>query len=208
MLKNQAYRRAAALAAVVLLLAAWSAGPVHSQSPGSSENSGRDIDAEREAIWNSPDMLSARAYLETYFERSAKISDAEAKKYMADLRSKDPDQMRIWLIKFQDERASVRNRNASAAKGRQMAVSQRRSPSVGGFSNPYSGSRTVSSGLQRGGSNRFATGNSNALAGRSQVRKPFSGPQYDRARQEQGPLVSGKDVARWEIMRGLGFPGY
>ena len=210
-LKNQAYRRAAALAAAVLLLGVWTAGPVHSQapgtpapgtpSPGTSQGSSGSLDAEREKIWNSPEMLDARAYLQTYFERSAKISDAEAKKYMEELKQKDPDQMRIWLIRFQDQRASVRTSNQSAARARQMKVTQSRTPSVGGFSNPYS--RSGSSGLQRGGANHFSTGNSNALAGRSQVQKPFSGPQYDRARQEQGPIVSGRDVARWEIMRGI-----
>lgn len=174
-------------------------------TPESAGDSGRpptDIEAQRNEIWNSREMLEARAYLDTYFKRSARISDAQAKKYMEDLRSKSPEQMQIWLIKFHEERSTVRRRNESARQGRQLAISGRQSsPSVGGFRNPYAGRRGASSGLPVGSSFQRLGSQGSSLAQRPSVQKPFTGPEYDRARR---PLVSGEDVARFEILRGLG----
>jgi hypothetical protein len=64
------------------------------------------IDAQREQIWNSPNMLRARAWLQDYCHASAKITPDEAQQYMTDLQNLSPSQMRLWLLKFDQEEES------------------------------------------------------------------------------------------------------
>src|SRR5262245_39074411 len=45
------------------------------------------IDAQREQIWNSPNMLRARAWLQDYCKASAKITPEESQQYMTELQS-------------------------------------------------------------------------------------------------------------------------
>jgi len=182
--------------------------PSESDSPpgvgGNSKTttSPAEIEAEKEQIWNSPEMLEARAYLETYFERSSQISDEQAKKYMADLKSLSPDQMRLWLLKFQQQRAERRQAYESERRARQLKIAGRQpAPNVGGFRNPYAGRRSVSTGLPAGQMHQYFGTRPNSLAQRPPIQKPFSSPQYSRARQ---PLVTSEEVARYEILRGLG----
>lgn len=58
---------------------------------------------EQAKIWNSPRMVKARAWLETYCKRSARISPEEAKQYMNELEKLTPVQMKLWLLKFDHE---------------------------------------------------------------------------------------------------------
>jgi hypothetical protein len=173
---------------------------------GPDDDNGPDydkIEAEREKIWTSPEMLSARAWLETYFERSAKISDEQAKKYMDELKTMFPDQMQIWLMKFQADRESRKQQTTSERQARQTSISMRQaSPQVGGFRNPYANRRAVSSGQPIGNVRQNFGGGANPVAQRQPVQKPFSGPEYQNVRR---PLVTSEDVARWEILRGLGW---
>lgn len=167
-----------------------------SESPGLS--TGSTEEAEREKIWNSPEMLEARAHLELTFERSAQITKEQADQYLANLRAMSPDQMRIWLIQYQEQRAETRRQEAESASLRRAEL-RRNLPAqnVGRFRNPVAA---------RGGP---ATGqpvttqprppSPGAIA--QQPRKPFSGPQYSGAAQ---PLVTSQEVARAEILRGLG----
>jgi len=169
-----------------------------SQSPGFDK-----IEAEREKIWNSPEMLTARAWLETYFERSAKITDEQARKYMDGLRTMYPDQMKLWLVKFQADRKSRKQHSATARQARQKTIAMRQTaPQVGGFQNPYAGRRVASSGQPVGNVRQTFGGGTHPYAQRQPVQKPFSSPQYQNARR---PLVTSEEVARWEILRGLGF---
>jgi len=174
------------------------------ETKGKAQGPGNDnIEAEREKIWNSPEMLTARAWLETYFERSAKITDEQAKKYMAGLRTMYPDQMKLWLVKFQADRESRKQQSAAARQARQKTIAMRQpSPQVGGFQNPYAGRRVASSGQPVGNARQNYAGGTNPYAQRRPVQKPFSSPQYQYARR---PLVTSEEVARWEILRGLGF---
>lgn len=73
-------------------------------------------DAERDALWNSAAMLRARAWVQEYCERSAKISDAEGKKYMQELASLTPSQMKLWLLKFEEEHQQLMQRQATWQK--------------------------------------------------------------------------------------------
>jgi hypothetical protein len=74
-----------------------------SLSPGSATNSSADMEAERSQIWNSPDMLRARAWLKDYCSKSAKVTPEMARQYETELANMTPNQMRVWLMKFDEE---------------------------------------------------------------------------------------------------------
>jgi hypothetical protein len=61
------------------------------------------MDAEKAAIWNSPEMLRARAWLHDYTSKSVKISPEQGRKYMTELENLTPSQMKLWLLKFEHE---------------------------------------------------------------------------------------------------------
>ncbi len=71
--------------------------------PTVPSNSQAQVQAEREEIWNSADMLRARAWLKDYCSKSAKVTPEMAKQYEAELANMSPNQMRIWLMKFDEE---------------------------------------------------------------------------------------------------------
>ena len=71
-------------------------GPQRATLPASTE-------AQREQIWNSPAMLRARAWLQDYCSKSAKITPEQGKKYMEELANMTPSQMELWLVKFNHE---------------------------------------------------------------------------------------------------------
>jgi hypothetical protein len=73
------------------------------RAPTTPATSQAEIQAEREEIWNSPDMLRARAWLKDYCSKSAKVTPAMAKQYEAELANMSPNQMRIWLMKFDEQ---------------------------------------------------------------------------------------------------------
>ncbi|TWU27283.1 hypothetical protein [Bythopirellula polymerisocia] len=175
------------------------------QSPGETEQaqspSTAEYTAEHDKIWNSKEMLEARAHLKTTFERSAKISQEQADKYMADLKAMSPDELQVWLINFQEQRASTLKQVERERQIRQQTLASR-SPAqqVGGFRNPSPGRGTVSSGLPAGTGLQPAGGSRNVFASSPQVQKPFSSPAYQ---QSVRPLVTSEDAARTEILRGF-----
>jgi hypothetical protein len=60
-------------------------------------------EAQREQIWNSPDMLRARAWLQDYCSKSPKVTPEQGKKYMKELANMTPSQMEVYLLKFDHE---------------------------------------------------------------------------------------------------------
>lgn len=80
--------------------------------------------AEREKIWNSPTMLKARAWVQEYCQRSAKITPAEAKQYMKELENLSPVQMKLWLLKFQHEEDMNRKQQADFELARRASLKQ------------------------------------------------------------------------------------
>lgn len=76
--------------------------PSLSISPGTSPA----MDPEREKIWNSPSMLRARAWLQDYCRVSKKFTPEDEKKYMAELENLTASQMKLWLLKFDQEQES------------------------------------------------------------------------------------------------------
>ncbi len=80
--------------------------------------------AEKEKIWNSPTMLRARAWVQEYCQRSAKITPAQEKEYMTELQNLSPVQMKLWLLKFDHEEEMIRRQQADFERSRQAGVSQ------------------------------------------------------------------------------------
>ena len=48
-------------------------------------------------------MLRARAWLQDYCSTSAKVKPGEGEKYMNELANMTPTQMKLWLMKFDEE---------------------------------------------------------------------------------------------------------
>lgn len=63
----------------------------------------KTMDAARAKVWNSPNMLRARAWLYDRISKSAKITPEEGQKYITTLESMTPDEMKLWLMKFDEE---------------------------------------------------------------------------------------------------------
>src|SRR6516164_4425244 len=89
-----------------------SAASAPSQSATQPPANPQSVDAEREQIWNSPSMLRARAWLQEYCDRSAKITPAEKQQYMTELANLTPMQMKLWLLKFDEQEEARRQQQA------------------------------------------------------------------------------------------------
>jgi hypothetical protein len=85
------------------------------------------MDAERQQIWNSPNMLRARAWLQEYCDRSAKITPEEKQRYMSELENLSPVQMKLWLLKFDQEEEARRQQYAFWEQANTAALSRARS---------------------------------------------------------------------------------
>ena len=78
--------RTLSISACVTIVILGLATAAVSQNPASRpQRASSDTAAEREKIWNSPTMLHARAWVQEYCQRSAKITPAEAQQYMKEL---------------------------------------------------------------------------------------------------------------------------
>lgn len=85
------------------------------------------MDAEKEAIWNSPDMLRARAWLQEYCNTSAKCKPGDAEKFSNELQNMSATQMKLWLMKFEEEENEKQQQTAFWKHVQGMAVSHAKS---------------------------------------------------------------------------------
>jgi hypothetical protein len=85
-------------------------------------NSAATENAEREQIWNSPQMLRARAWLQDYCSKSRKVTPEMARKYMQELESLSPTQMKLWLLKFDEQEEQRQQQYAFWQHGNAIAV--------------------------------------------------------------------------------------
>src|SRR5687767_14699015 len=86
--------------------------------------SATEMDAERAKIWNSPAMLRGRAWLHDYCARSAKVTPEQAQEYMTELQNMSPSQMKLWLLKFQEQEEMIHQQQAMFNAHRQAGVQQ------------------------------------------------------------------------------------
>lgn len=91
---------------------------------GSPSNSQASMDAERAQIWNSPNMLRARAWLQDYCSTSAKVTPQDAQKYQTELENMTPVQMKLWLMKFDEEEDAKQQQQALWKHAHSAALSQ------------------------------------------------------------------------------------
>ncbi|MCI0334764.1 MAG: hypothetical protein L0228_16235 [Planctomycetes bacterium] len=82
------------------------------------------MDAERAQIWNSPNMLRARAWLQDHISKSAKITPEEGRKYMTELENLTPAQMKLWLLKFDHEEQQRQQQYAFWQQSQQVLAGQ------------------------------------------------------------------------------------
>jgi hypothetical protein len=80
------------------------------------------IDAQRAKIWNSPEMLEARAYVTEYGRRSRQFNAQAAEKYLANLSQFSPEQMQAWLKRYQTRRANLRQGEEAQQAARELSV--------------------------------------------------------------------------------------
>jgi hypothetical protein len=93
--------------------------PVDSATPLTAEQ-----ETERAKIWNSPQMLRARAWAQEYCHASAKVSPQEANDYMNALHRMTPTQMKLWLLKFDHEQEMMKQQQAAFEAHRRAGVEQ------------------------------------------------------------------------------------
>lgn len=82
------------------------------------------MDPERAAIWNSPNMLRARAWLQEYCATSAKVKPGEAQQYLNELQNMSATQMKLWLLKFDEEEDRKQQQNAFWQQAHAAALGQ------------------------------------------------------------------------------------
>jgi hypothetical protein len=82
------------------------------------------IEAERQKIWNSAAMLRARAWLEDYFEKSARITPKEAQEYRQHLEAMTPVQMKLWLMQFEEREQQRKQAEAAWQQAQQFSLQQ------------------------------------------------------------------------------------
>lgn len=85
-----------------------------------------EMNAEREQLWDSPDMLRARAWLKDYCSKSAKVTPEMAQAYQKELQSMSTTQLKLWLLKFDEQeeqrQAQYQTFQAANAAGLQQAM--------------------------------------------------------------------------------------
>src|SRR3990172_2308309 len=94
------------------------------QGQAQSTSSPAAMDAERAQIWNSPNMLQARAWLLRYCQTSAKVKPGDAQKFMTELENMTPAQMQLWLMKFDEEEQAKQQQQALWKQAHSAALSQ------------------------------------------------------------------------------------
>src|SRR5688500_5954617 len=88
-------------------------GSGSSRSPAAPRPASQaEMTAEREQIWNSPNMLRARAWLADYCKSSAKVTPEMAKHYQDELAKMNPAQLKLWLLRFDHAEEQLQQRQA------------------------------------------------------------------------------------------------
>ena len=92
------------------------------QQPDQTGSAPSSEEAEREKIWNSADMLRARAWMEDYFRVSKKYTPEQADEYRAHFKAMTAKQMEIWLMKFDHDRQMAHQQAAFDQNTRHIQV--------------------------------------------------------------------------------------
>lgn len=77
---------------------------------------------ERQKLWDSPEMVEAREWLLDHMARSAQISPSQSKRYMKELEQLNAEQLKLWLITFEEQQAERTRQREGFERGRQQSV--------------------------------------------------------------------------------------
>jgi hypothetical protein len=77
---------------------------------------------ERQKIWDSPEMVEAREWLVDHMARSARITPSQSKRYMDELERLNAQQLKLWLIAFEEQQAERARQSESFERARQQSV--------------------------------------------------------------------------------------
>jgi hypothetical protein len=80
--------------------------------------------AEREELWNSAEMLRARAWLQDYCSKSAKVTPEMAKQYQQELQNMSAAQLKLWMLKFEHEEEQRQQTYAGWHQANSVAVAR------------------------------------------------------------------------------------
>ncbi len=83
-----------AITVAIVAVLRTSSDTVHAQGPGTAA----DSVAAREAAWNAPNMLRARAWLNEYCQSSDAVTEGQAAAHMQALESMTPAQMKLFAM--------------------------------------------------------------------------------------------------------------
>jgi hypothetical protein len=81
-----------------------------------------ELEAEREKIWNSPEMRAAREWLVDHMARSAQITPSQSKRYMEELERLNAQQLKLWLMTFEEQQAERARQQQTFERAREQAV--------------------------------------------------------------------------------------
>jgi hypothetical protein len=119
--------------------------PAKNQGSPATKQDTATVEAQRQKIWNSPEMMRARAWLDSYFAVAANVTPQQAKEYLASLQKMSPAEMKLWLAKFEAEQRMRQQQEATWQQTRQWMIDQnqtaveRRDAASSQFANSLSG---------------------------------------------------------------------
>jgi hypothetical protein len=87
--------------------AAAAPAPYPDSTPSTYPEAPEDIDAQRAAIWNSPEMIEARRRVFEHGQRSRQFRPEDAQRYLSRLRQASPTEMRQWLDRHRAIQARI-----------------------------------------------------------------------------------------------------
>jgi hypothetical protein len=80
------------------------------------------IEAQRQAIWDSEEMVEAREWLTDHMARSAQITPSQSKRYMEELERLNAQQLKLWLMTFEEQQTERTRQRETFERARQQSV--------------------------------------------------------------------------------------
>lgn len=113
-----------ALVWAVFLTGLAAAAPPDAAAIDLPELRGLDAEEQRLAVWNSQEMLAARAWLEDYFRASRRYDRRRAAEYLRRLSRLEPAEMRLWLARLERARRRAAERQLALETQRQFDLAR------------------------------------------------------------------------------------
>lgn len=92
--------------------------------PAADSTADKQAEEAREKIWNSSEMLQARAWLESYFAVAKKYTPQQAAAYRDALKNMSAPEMELWLMKFEHDREVSRAQEAAWEAENRVSVAR------------------------------------------------------------------------------------